>query len=317
MPTVPSTCVPVNALDSVVIPEAGLLPPDEVTSGPTPDPETDDVMLVQTDDGMILEASPSQCPPQTIAKPHRIELGSLILHSPSSIVGTPFDSSPRFEYPFPPAGDVIDQLEPLVPSFHILSPSFASFPPPTPSLPPPLPLSFPPSATPAAKPRPQSRCFSPTHLKLNAREPPVPPGLRHKIIRDNTGDSTTMISVMGFDIGGATSLNQPSRGRRRSGSLSGLSDKLRLLTQTPIDPSGVARAKEAARIGAKPPQAHEVDIKWKRHSLAICEIDREHDTDDATGGHPGHDVIADILRGKSRGRTRPTLTHSASSMSLS
>lgn len=57
-------------------------------------------------------------------KPH-LSLANLSLHSPSSIVGTPFDVEPRFEYPFPPSsggtdGDSISRHG----SMH-LSPTFS------------------------------------------------------------------------------------------------------------------------------------------------------------------------------------------------
>ena len=60
MPSIPSTCVPVNALDSVVLPDNGLLSVDELISGPTPDPDTDDVVLVQPDDGMVFQVCTSR-----------------------------------------------------------------------------------------------------------------------------------------------------------------------------------------------------------------------------------------------------------------
>lgn len=48
MPTVPSTCVPLDSL----IPIQGVSPlSDERTSGPTPDPDNDDLILVSVDQG--------------------------------------------------------------------------------------------------------------------------------------------------------------------------------------------------------------------------------------------------------------------------
>lgn len=96
-----------------------------------------------------------------VMKPH-LSLANLSLHSPSSIVGTPFDVEPRFEYPFPPSsggtdGDSISRHG----SMH-LSPTFS-------------PVTFAPSSLPLS--RGEVRTVS---LKLQARDPPVPPGLAKK-----------------------------------------------------------------------------------------------------------------------------------------
>lgn len=100
----------------------------------------------------------------------RLDLSDLSLHSPSSILGTPFDVSPRFEYPFPPSGS---GAEPDIPmsSFNLItSPFLAPFPSVfLPTFPSSLPFS-----------RPEARSQSPTHPKLQPRDPPVPPTLAKK-----------------------------------------------------------------------------------------------------------------------------------------
>ncbi|KAI0763497.1 hypothetical protein BD413DRAFT_616372 [Trametes elegans] len=192
MPTVPSTCVPVDNSASVVgvppLSEANIHGSVERTVGPTPDPDTDDVVLVPVEQGNAVSLGfLESAPPQSSVKP-RIDLSNLNLHSPSSIVGTPFDISPRFEYPFPPA-----TCSPLFPSVHDFDPgasSFAALPAVDmtniPSIPSPMPGSFPsfPVATVLpGRARGETRNFSPTHPKLQSRDPPVPPGLvkKHKL----------------------------------------------------------------------------------------------------------------------------------------
>ncbi|KAI0342942.1 hypothetical protein BDW22DRAFT_169568 [Trametopsis cervina] len=85
-------------------------------------------------------------------------LSDLSLHSPSAIVGTPFDVSPRFEYPFPEDSSSSDSSifgpSPFIPSYH-------------------SPVTFHPSI-------PTNRSYSPTHPKHTLRDPPVPPGLAKK-----------------------------------------------------------------------------------------------------------------------------------------
>ncbi|KAI0703800.1 hypothetical protein BC835DRAFT_1410531 [Cytidiella melzeri] len=105
-------------------------------------------------------------------KPH-LCLSNLSLHSPHSFVGTPFDVSPRFEYPFPPTTGR---------DTGIITPSPARHPTTT--------TPFAPTSlyvhgtvtlgqSPLALNRP-GRSFSPTHPKLATRDAPVPPGLAAK-----------------------------------------------------------------------------------------------------------------------------------------
>ncbi|KAJ7115874.1 hypothetical protein C8R44DRAFT_216293 [Mycena epipterygia] len=121
--------------------------------------------------------------------PHLGNLADLTLHSPSSmIVGTPFSdsNSTRFEYPFPDKASSSSSPElpsnsspPLnSPTFSSLSSSPSSSALATASQPqlvlnaPPLqhfPASFPPP--------PDLPNYSPTHPKMRAVNPPVPPAL--------------------------------------------------------------------------------------------------------------------------------------------
>ncbi|KAI0671695.1 hypothetical protein C8Q78DRAFT_991269 [Trametes maxima] len=189
MPTVPHTYgVPVDSFVSApgvsLLTQADILSVEERTSGPTPDPDTDDVVLLPADQGnAVSQPSLEQALPQTIVKP-RIDLGSLNLHSPSSIVGTPFDISPRFEYPFPapacpPSYPSIYGFDPVVPTYPLTAPMASR-----PSIAPPIPLTLPPAALGGGalpgRARGESRSFSPTHPKLQPRDPPVPPSLAKK-----------------------------------------------------------------------------------------------------------------------------------------
>ncbi|KAL6298413.1 hypothetical protein BKA93DRAFT_696870, partial [Sparassis latifolia] len=104
-------------------------------------------------------------------KPH-ISLGNLTLHSPSSIMGTPFDLSPRFEYPFPPNVDPAEHTLPAtMPTMPTFSSSLVSFPASFLSVPlPQLPM-------PSTR---ADRNHSHTHMRMQTRDPPMPPGLAKK-----------------------------------------------------------------------------------------------------------------------------------------
>ena len=97
--------------------------------------------------------------------------------------------------------------------------------------------------------------------------------------------------------------------------MSGLSDRLEVLSRTRNGPADVADAKEATN-GGKGPHARVADNKWKRHSLAICERDREA-LSDGTKGDPDRDVMAAALGGGPRACARPPIPHSPSSVSIS
>ncbi|KAI0073867.1 hypothetical protein K474DRAFT_128816 [Panus rudis PR-1116 ss-1] len=120
-------------------------------------------------------------PPESSVKP-RISLEGLNLHSPSSILGTPFDvSSPRFEYPFPPGGVESDQVPSITsPVSSMSSGSSMSpiqmmtgfFPSTAPSMAMPIPVPQRHSHR-----NENSRAFFPTHNKHITKDPPMPPGL--------------------------------------------------------------------------------------------------------------------------------------------
>ncbi|KZT73169.1 hypothetical protein DAEQUDRAFT_762516 [Daedalea quercina L-15889] len=112
MPTVPPTFVPVAPYDDAIPGHAAFPVPGvldhidrhDAAPGPTPDPEFDDFTLVPMESGHAVTSTGPSRPPASPSPPRkpRLSLGPLSLHSPSTaIVGTPFDLSPRFEYPFP------------------------------------------------------------------------------------------------------------------------------------------------------------------------------------------------------------------------
>ncbi|KAI0710197.1 hypothetical protein C8Q76DRAFT_695285 [Earliella scabrosa] len=264
MPTVPSTRLSVDSLVSVPLADPDFLASDEPFTGPTPDPDTDDVVLVPVDDrGNAVSQPPEQAPPQPTVKP-RIELSSLTLHSPSSIVGTPFDPSPRFEYPFPAScAPPVLQVDPALPSFPILASPLLSFPHMLSGLPPSLPLTIPslaPSgpAVPTTKVKAEFRSFSPTHPKLQAREPPIPPGLVKK----------RKLNLNGTTDPAPSALSDP-QGRARGGSLSVLSDALQQLAGGRGSSAGIetSRCNDAFR-------SQSLDIGRKRHSVVGVEGER-------------------------------------------
>ncbi|KAH9939495.1 hypothetical protein B0H21DRAFT_35772 [Amylocystis lapponica] len=178
MPTVPSTCRSLSSLadEGFIVSRLDSHIPDD-RGRPTPDPELDDMVLIPADTGDAVSSSDQELPLPPVhsdhpAKPH-ITLENLILHSPSSIVGTPFDLSPRFEYPFPSSPSEPNMFMPYSASLHnipsLLDVGFAT------SL---STATLPLSAGPRTRADP--RGYSPTHPKLHPRDPPVPPGLAKK-----------------------------------------------------------------------------------------------------------------------------------------
>lgn len=180
----------------------------DVVAGPTPDPELDDVMLIPGDavgpTGTHLDDNVPPSSRATTSRPRRLpSLSNLVLHSPSSIVGTPLDPAARFEYPFPPSSEGSSpELE------NIYSPSLAYSPflSPGPSrfhhVPvPAIPLLTPSFSTPVFTTNPPALSLphfhlsslpsrahkKKTHPRLSPmpREPPVPPRLAQK--RDRAG----------------------------------------------------------------------------------------------------------------------------------
>ncbi|KAI0714267.1 hypothetical protein C8T65DRAFT_738734 [Cerioporus squamosus] len=272
MPTVPSTsCVPVDSRVSVPLSTPDLLAPEDNSSGPTPDPDTDDIVLLPADVGNVVsQDSIESTPPQPIIRP-RIELSDLVLHSPSSIVGTPFDLSPRFEYPFPPPG-----CPPQV-SYHdydgmfsqsgMHSSPLATFP----SVPPlsaPVNMpSVPYGGAIPAKVKSDARSFSPTHIKLNSRDPPVPPGLvKRRLHRNGAADPAAALAP------------DTPPGRPRGESLSDLAEKLEQLS---VEGRKLEDNAEPPRVKHKSwSSAH--TTKWKRNTLALGEASRRSRTPDST-----------------------------------
>ncbi|OBZ72061.1 hypothetical protein A0H81_08031 [Grifola frondosa] len=176
MPTVPSRCLSDDAVVSIPAISDG-----HFHGSPTPDPDLDDVVLVAVDNGNVVTSSSDLQPPahtNPSVKPH-ISLDNLSLHSPSSIVGTPFELSPRFEYPFPLSSEMETDTTLSSPLSTLSSPltplnnPLAFTIPFTTGLP-----SFPLSSAP--RHRSELHSHSPTHPKLHPRDPPVPPGLVKK-----------------------------------------------------------------------------------------------------------------------------------------
>ncbi|KAH9838449.1 uncharacterized protein C8Q71DRAFT_530988 [Rhodofomes roseus] len=218
MPTVPPTYVPIAAYDEDVppVPGAAAFPVsafldrdrDDAAAGPTPDPDLDDFAFVPMESGnAVTETGPDRppalsfpFPPRTSRSPSpshtppparkpRLSLGALSLHSPSALVGTPFDLSPRFEYPFPASASAsAADADAHYPYPYPCAPGWAGFPVST-SLPnlavgpafayghphppwgPGLPMGMGVGAA-------QSSIHA--HPKMRVREPPVPPGLVKK-----------------------------------------------------------------------------------------------------------------------------------------
>lgn len=181
MPTLPPTFVSLDSDDELFHHPAVVADVADSLSSPTPDPDLDDGVLVSvvTGDGVGAITSPDSLAHSVAAKPTslkpRLDLSDLSLHSPSSILGTPFDVSPRFEYPFPPSSSSAEpdalptSLNPITSPF--LAPFPAVF---LPTLPSSMPFS-----------RPEARCHSPTHPKLQPRDPPVPPHTREEAVEQH------------------------------------------------------------------------------------------------------------------------------------
>ncbi|TFK94080.1 hypothetical protein K466DRAFT_572133 [Polyporus arcularius HHB13444] len=277
MPTVPSSCVPVASHVSDPLSAPDYLASDDHSSGPTPDPDTDDCVLIPADVGnAVSQHSIESTPPQPIVRP-RIELDTLVLHSPSSIVGTPFDPSPRFEYPFPAPGcppQLGNDYDPMCQGSMFSSSSHAAYP------------SVPPLAAPVnvpsviyggaipSKVKVDVRGFSPTHIKLNPRDPPVPPRLaKRRLHRNGAVDPA------------AASSPDALLARPRGESLSDLSDKL---AQLAVERPGLDDSAESGRA-IQVPWSSAQNAKWKRNTLTLGEPLRRSRTPDfeacGFGGH--------------------------------
>ncbi|KAI0359914.1 hypothetical protein OH77DRAFT_1517492 [Trametes cingulata] len=292
MPTVPSTCVPLDSRVSVpgvsALADADILNIHERTAGPTPDPDTDDVVLVPVEQGnAVSQDSYDREPPQTSVKP-RIDLSGLNLHSPSSIVGTPFDISPRFEYPFPPA-----TCSPPFPSIYDFDPALPTIPPlgshmsafPSIAPPPVASTSFPfMSGALTGRTRGDIRSFSPTHPKLQSRDPPIPPSLvkKRRLHKAGTLD---------------TSVQAPPLTRARSGSLSDLTEKLGRVAQAQA--RGRPEGPGFEHLDADRDRSHSLDVKRKRAPLVRQSSD-----------------VTVVDQDSSRLDAKPPLSHVSSSRTL-
>ncbi|KAF8079305.1 hypothetical protein FPV67DRAFT_1444457 [Lyophyllum atratum] len=187
-----STTEPERGLEVTASAQEGVQRVDdqiEVTSG-TENGETCNVIDADENVSSSSISSPEQ-PLLSVVLP----LSDLALHSPSSqIVGTPFTTESRFEYPFPDSSSSPSDA-PSPSSSVILTPGFpsvctsASFPSSSsqsltlssspPSMTSPFPPTFP---LPANLPT-----YSSTHPKMRAGDPPVPPGLVKKRQRWSLG----------------------------------------------------------------------------------------------------------------------------------
>ncbi|KAF9815815.1 hypothetical protein IEO21_04327 [Rhodonia placenta] len=184
MPSVPPSFLSLDDDDPLSAPAPFFRPAAHFAlpsaSAPTPDPDLDDIVLVPPDQHNAVSAA-SPCPPSlsasasiTPARPRdkpRLSLAGLALHSPSPIVGTPFELSPRFEYPFPASASASAGAH--EDPYPYAAPAFAA----SASLP-----NL--GALPGPRAGTDAKGLSPAHPKLRVRlrdrEPPVPPSLARK-----------------------------------------------------------------------------------------------------------------------------------------
>ncbi|KAI8980153.1 hypothetical protein BD414DRAFT_112489 [Trametes punicea] len=226
-------------------------------------------------------------PPTPSVKP-RIDLSSLNLHSPSSIVGTPFDISPRFEYPFPPATcsppfPSLYDFDPAIPSFPSLASSIAAIPTGVPPMPASFP--FPPIATALpGRTRGETRSFSPTHPRLQHRDPPVPPSL----VKKRKLNQASAFTFTPKDV---------PIGRPRAGSLSSLPEHLQRLAHEAE--RGRAGDPLQHRASGEKERSQSLDARRKRASLER---------------HPSDVTVVDQEGGNLS--VKPPLFHASSSQTL-
>jgi hypothetical protein len=136
---------------------------------------------------MNRQSSLSRTKPPPAVMPRMDLTHNIPLHSPTPIVGTPFDLNTNFEYPFPPdqdrpAGANIPNptsRPPSTGSYHLLS------------------SSPPPYIAKSISPPPVSAnyTYSPAHPKMRSREPPIPPGLISKRRRMSESRSASNDSI--------------------------------------------------------------------------------------------------------------------------
>ncbi|CDO75551.1 hypothetical protein BN946_scf184883.g13 [Trametes cinnabarina] len=290
MPTVPSTCVPRDTFGQL----QGLSDcEDHRSGGPTPDPDLDGVLLVPVEQGnAVSQGNLDYVPPTpSISIKPRIDLGSLNLHSPSSIVGTPFDISPRFEYPFPPATSSppfpsLYDFDPVMPSFPASASAMSMMP----SMPPSVSIPFAVSSMATSLPgraRVETRGFSPTHPRLQPRDPPVPPSLVKKRKLQQAVTTTPAVPA------------QPPTVRPRAGSLSDLPEQLQVVSHE--QERGRADAPPLQRFECEKDRSLSLDARRKRSPLER---------------HPSDVTVVDQDDGGELASVKPPLFHASSSHTL-
>ncbi|KAJ6581408.1 hypothetical protein B0H19DRAFT_1115053 [Mycena capillaripes] len=154
-----------------------------------PDANVDNNVIASEDENIAEKKDETPAPPPKRSMPMLTNLADLTLNSPSSmIVGTPFsDNNTRFEYPFPDnktstsnSPEMSSKTPPQnSPTFSSLSssPSSSAL---VSASQPQLVLNSPPTLQhyPASFPPPSELpSYSPTHPKMRAVDPPVPPAL--------------------------------------------------------------------------------------------------------------------------------------------
>ncbi|KAJ7733231.1 hypothetical protein DFH07DRAFT_968082 [Mycena maculata] len=229
-----------------------------------------DENVIANDDESIHEeedessATPPKTPPPitpSTTMPYLTNLADLTLHSPSSvIVGTPFSDihSTRFEYPFPDKASTSSSPELSNTSPPQNSPTFPISPSPSSSAllsvsqpqlvlnPPPAlqhyPASFPP---PSELPN-----YSPTHPKMRAVNPPVPPALVKRRQRWSLGlgalSRKLSLRTGSASTGPVSPSPDPDDGHRRT-----MSDERaggsKLLTQSPTGLEGPSTTQDSGQ----------------------------------------------------------------------
>jgi hypothetical protein len=202
---------------------------------------------------------PAMTPPISPATsiPQLTNLADLALHSPSSvIVGTPFSdaNSTRFEYPFPDKTSTSSspELSGSSPPHH--SPTFSSLSP-SPSSSalgsasqPQLILNTPPNLQhyPASfPPPPDLHNYSPTHPKMRAVDPPVPPALVKRRQRWTLGLGS-LSRKLSLRTGSApTGTISPSGLDSDASHRRAMSDETKTVSLSPVGQDGPPAAKDA------------------------------------------------------------------------
>ncbi|KAI0734180.1 hypothetical protein C8Q72DRAFT_453197 [Fomitopsis betulina] len=212
---------------------------DDTASGPTPDPDVEDFTIEPNGNAVTEIGPPAHSSAAALTGSHQTSppssspcncpsLGSLSLNSPSAaIIGTPFDLSPRFEYPFPSASSttavasVFDHDgfpyhygHPLLGAYgHGHLPDWAGYPV----------SSSAPDLSSIAAPPPRRHWApgsgfqrsGPIHPKLRIGEPPIPPSLSKKwcILREKEKARSEFKSNQRPGVKGITTLRPTFTGQ--------------------------------------------------------------------------------------------------------